>query len=107
MKIKNSIFSLVNKVVNNNIMLILFTFFVLFMLSMIIISKTKADSSNNYDKSFVTIEIKADDTLSSIAHEYAISPEQYNDYIEEVKFINNLNNDTIHYGCYLLIPVYN
>lgn len=99
--------SIIRKVVNNNIMFTILTFLLIFSFIMVFISRTEADSSNSYNKSFMTIEIGNGDTLTSIAEEYAISPAQYNEYIEEVKFINNLNSDTIHYGCYLLIPVYN
>ena len=95
------------KVTDNNIMLIISAIIIAIAISMIFISNSKADSSSEYEKAFITIEIGDGDTLTSIAEQYALSPSNYNDYIEEVKHINNLNNDTIHYGCYLLIPVYN
>lgn len=65
-----------------------------------------ADEAIEYEKSFVSIEIEAGDTLTEIAQKYAISKAEYNAYIEEVKSINNLKDDVIHNGCYLLIPVY-
>lgn len=65
-----------------------------------------ADENISYDKSFVSIEISDGDTLSSIAEKYAISPADYSSYVEEVKSINNLKGDTIHTGCYLMVPVY-
>ncbi|MCM1498633.1 MAG: LysM peptidoglycan-binding domain-containing protein [Clostridium sp.] len=65
-----------------------------------------ADDAIEYDKSFITIEISEGDTLTSLAQEYAVSSNDYSDYIEEVKSINNLKSDTIHSGCYLLVPVY-
>ncbi len=65
-----------------------------------------ADESIEYEKSFVSIEIESGDTLTALAQEYAISEADYEDYIEEVKSINNLKDDVIHHGCYLLIPVY-
>ncbi|MGN0155573.1 MAG: LysM peptidoglycan-binding domain-containing protein [Lachnospiraceae bacterium] len=66
----------------------------------------QADESIEYDKSFMSIEIENGDTLTSIAREYAVSEAEYTDYIAEVKSINNLKSDTIHAGCYLMIPVY-
>ena len=90
----------------NNFMLII-SFCVI--LSVFLISSTQlvhADNSVPYDKTFQSIEIKDGDTLLSIAHEYAISESDYTAYIEEVKTTNHLKNDTIHSGCYLLIPVY-
>lgn len=65
-----------------------------------------ANDAIEYDKSFITIEIGNGDTLMSLAQEYAVSSVDYSDYIEEVKSINNLKSDTIHSGCYLLIPIY-
>ena len=49
-----------------------------------------------------------DDTLWSIAEEY-MDEEHYDsitDYLEEVKRMNSLTNDTIHYGEYLIIPYF-
>ena len=65
-----------------------------------------ANHAIEYNKSFITIEISNGDTLMSIAQEYTVSSVDYSDYVEEVKSINNLKSDTIHSGCYLLIPVY-
>lgn len=69
-------------------------------------SLVKADKKQIYAKSFTSIEVQTGDTLSSIASTYADSPAHYNDYIEEVISINNLKDDTIHAGCYLMVPVY-
>ena len=93
-------------VYNNRIM---FTIGVVLFFSVFIIGSmnmVRADESTQYDKSFISIEVERGDTLTSIANEYAISPAYYSDYMEEVKSINNLKDDTIHAGCYLMIPVY-
>lgn len=95
-----------NKIYNNNIMLT-----VCFILIMVVtffggIRFVNADEAIEYEKSFISIEIEQGDTLTSIAQEYATSEAEYQDYIEEVKNINNLKNDIIHNGCYLLVPVY-
>lgn len=66
----------------------------------------QANESVQYNKSFMSIEIEAGDTLTSIAEEYAVSEAEYHEYIAEIKSINNLKSDTIHAGCYLMIPVY-
>ena len=85
------------------------TIFAIMFLCIFIISGVKivcANQSTQYDKSFQSLEIRNGDSLLSIAKEYAISETEYDAYINEVKSINNLKSDTIHAGCYLVIPVY-
>ena len=65
-----------------------------------------ADKAVDYKKSFATIEVSTGDTLTSIAEEYAISEADQEEYINEVMRINQLKNEVIHSGCYLLVPVY-
>lgn len=91
---------------NNKIML---TFGIILFLSFFIIGGMKlvqANESIQYEKSFITIQIERGDTLTSIAEEYALSEADYLKYIDEVKEINNLKDETIHAGCYLLVPIY-
>ena len=67
----------------------------------------KADASTYNVKYFKCIDIEADDTLWSIADQYM--SEEYSsseDYIQEVKSINNLTSDTIYSGATLVIPYY-
>ncbi len=95
-----------NYIYNNKIML---TIVIVLILSISIIGSiavVKADERVQYNKSFISIEIASGDTLSSIAEKYAITGTEYDDYIQEVRNINNLSSDTIHSGCYLMIPVY-
>ncbi len=102
MKIRNF-----KRLVNiNYIMLSIVIFFIIIFLSICILNKAKADAYSNFEKSFISIEIEEGDTLSSIAEEYALTPSQVSDYINEIKNINNLKSDNIHTGCYLLIPLY-
>lgn len=91
---------------NNNIMLTigLILFFSIFIIGGM--KLVQADKSIEYNKTFTAIEIKQGDNLTSIAKEYAVSEAEYNDYIAEIRDINNLNGDTIHAGCYLMIPIY-
>lgn len=91
---------------NNKIML---TICAVLFLSLFLIGGmrlVRADKRIQYEKSFTSIEIKQGDTLTSIAAEYAVSEAKYSEYIDEVKRINHLKSDTIHAGCYLLIPRY-
>lgn len=66
-----------------------------------------ADQTTVSHKTFKSVEIKAGDTLWSIASEYYTK--EYKDirnYIEVIKDCNSLKSDTIHSGCYLIIPYY-
>lgn len=94
------------RVFDNNIMLICVLLIILFFSFLFGFHAVYASESVEYEKSFISIEVQTGDTLTSIASAYAISTSQYNDYISEVKQINNLKDDTIHAGCYLMIPVY-
>lgn len=72
-------------------------------------SNAKDDSTKTSYKYYKSIVVTSHDTLWSIAEEY-MDEEHYNsinDYIEEVKSMNSLANDTIHYGQYLIVPYYN
>lgn len=91
---------------NNRIMLtiVLAVFLSIFIIGGI--RKVFANDNIHYEKTFITIEIQPGDTLSSIAEEHAVTDMEYRTYIEEVKEINNLKSETIHAGCYLLVPEY-
>ena len=92
------------KVVNNCFMLTILLVFIFLCVIMLRNRMVQARESVQYEKTFQSIEIESGTTLTSIAQEYSIS--DYDNYIEEVKKINNLHDDTIHAGCYLMIPVY-
>lgn len=71
-------------------------------------ANAKDDSTEVSYKYYKSIAVNNHDTLWSIAEEY-MDEEHYdsvNEYIEEVKRMNSLVNDTIHYGEYLIIPYY-
>jgi len=65
------------------------------------------NASNHNEKYFKCITIDETDSLWSIAEEYMT--EEYpsiEDYIAEVKNINNLSTDKIYSGATLVIPYY-
>ena len=71
-------------------------------------SNAKDDSTDVSYKYYKSITVANNDTLWSIAEQY-MDGQHYdciNDYIEEVKRMNNLTDDVIHYGEYLIIPYY-
>ncbi len=96
-------FKLIN---HNNIMLIIVGVLIIVSFMAGHMTSVQADESRSYNKSFTTVAIEEGTTLTDIAMEYAVSKADYDDYITEVKKINNLKQDTIHAGCYLLVPVY-
>lgn len=86
----------------------LFVVIILFYLVSIIPTKIAyADQNTVSYKTFQSVEIKTGDTLWSIATKYYT--EEYKsiqNYIEVIKESNSLKSDTIHSGCYLIIPYY-
>lgn len=77
-------------------------------LTLIITPNTASAENNIKTKKSVTVyQIKAGDTIWSIAEEY-YTPEcgKFTDYIREIKKSNGLLLDTIYSDCYLIIPYY-
>ncbi len=73
-----------------------------------LISAASTGSEEVSYKYFTSIQVEAGDTLWSIAEEYA-DDEHYSshkEYINEVKRMNKMGDDNIHYGQYLIIPYY-
>lgn len=71
-------------------------------------SNAKDDSIETSYKYYKSIVVSANDTLWSIAEEH-MDREHYdsiNDYINEVRAMNSLTGDSIHYGTHLVIPYY-
>ena len=70
-------------------------------------SEGKASAQSTKHKYYTSIQIEDGDSLWSIAEKYA-PPESgsYNNFIKEVKQINDLYDNNIEYGCSLVIPQY-
>ena len=72
------------------------------------LSNAKNGNSQISYKYYTSITVSNEDTLWSIAEKY-MDMEHYssvNDYIQEVKTMNHLQNDIITYGEHLIIPYY-
>ena len=64
-------------------------------------------SKNPLYKYYTSYQIEPGDTLTSIAQKYTINSDvSVQDYIDEVKDMNGLLDDSIHDGQYLMIPYY-
>lgn len=81
----------------------LFFLFVFFFLSTGVHS---SDEKMSYHKTYTSYEISCGDTLWEIAKVYAPAHMSLSAYITEVQKINHLENNCIHAGCYLILPVY-
>ena len=67
----------------------------------------QAEEASVSVKRYVSVSIQPGDSLWSIANIYADGHySSLQDYIDEVKFINNMTEDTIYAFEYLLIPYY-
>lgn len=71
-------------------------------------TNAKDDSVEASYKYYKSIIVANDDTLWSIAEQYmdADHYDSINDYIKEVKNMNSMSDDVIHYGEHLIIPYY-
>lgn len=69
--------------------------------------KQNPEAATSNQKYYTCITIDEDETLWTIAEEhYSEEYDSYQEYIDEVKFINNLSDDTIYHGAKLVIPYY-
>lgn len=71
-------------------------------------TNAKDDSVETSYKYYKSIVIANDDTLWSIAQQYMDEDhyESIYDYINEVKNMNSMTDDVVHYGEHLIIPYY-
>lgn len=97
---------------NRHMSLVLLTFIVI-VLGMLIgtnlLNSSHSSASREYEKAlyYKTIEVKEGDTLWTIADEYMDGEfDNKEDYINEIKNINHVYDDTIHTGAYLTVPYY-
>ena len=68
---------------------------------------SKASNEQVSFKYYTSIEIEPGDTLWSIASEHiSVEYDSIQEYIDEVKELNQLGPDEIHSGQYLTIPYY-
>lgn len=93
-----------------NILIIIMTFSLIITASLSMngfLSKASGKDGTSY-KYYKSITIENGDTLWSIAQEY-MDAEHYdsiNEYINEIRRMNALNNDDITYGRHLIVPYY-
>lgn len=71
-------------------------------------AQSSAEESGIQYKYYKSIEIKKGDSLWSIANEYCEDTyyDSMKDYVEELREINNLKSEKIHYGQRLIVAYY-
>lgn len=69
-------------------------------------SQSEAAQNESY-KYYTSVEIERGDTLWNIAEQY-ITPEyaSVQAYVDEIKEVNNLGDDEIHSGQYIMVPYF-
>jgi len=84
-----------------------FSLFIMLLSFGIISTKVTAEKAISHEKLVASVLIEKGDSLWSIASEY-ITDEyaDMNKYIYEIKKSNGLTSDTIHEGCYIIVPYY-
>ncbi len=55
--------------------------------------------------SYESYVVQDGDTLWTIASEYKFGDYSTREFVSEIKTLNGLSKDTIHTGCYILVPV--
>lgn len=65
------------------------------------------EGNTNNNKIYTSIQIEEGDSLWSIAKDYYTDDfSDYNELIDEIKSINNMKDDNIKTGCYIIVPHY-
>ncbi len=62
-------------------------------------------AASNATISYESYVVQDGDTLWTIASEYKFGDYSTREFVSEIKTLNGLSKDTIHSGCYILIPV--
>ena len=98
------------KQVKKQITILIITFLAVITLAILFgsfFSKAKSNTDISEYKYYTTIEVTYGDTLTEIAQKYLDhNYDSLEEYIEEVKEMNHLKDDSIKAGQYLLVPYY-
>ncbi len=65
-------------------------------------SDKASDKTNTY---YQSVRVQSGDTLWSIAEEYCPYTQEIDDYIDDIKTINNIKNTNIKAGDYIIVSV--
>ncbi len=89
---------------------VLFISLVLMITMSLLFFSLKANASGESEKVYkyyLTVEIKAGDTITSLSEEYGKEGYSLKDFTKEVKYINNLDDDeTLKAGSYIVVPCF-
>ena len=65
-------------------------------------STTEGKEVKSYNKYYSSMTVKADDTLWDLGEKYSGEKESRSEYIENIKKLNNMNNDVVYEGMHLI-----
>ena len=71
-----------------------------------VVSAKSDKSSSDINTYYQSVRVESGDTLWSIATEYCPDTQEISDYIDEIKSINSIKNDTIKAGDYIIVSIY-
>lgn len=90
-----------------HLVLILLTAVILFLAVLFITKSThKVEADEYMVETYETIQIEPGDTLWGLADQHKLSSMSTNQYIRQVRAINDLTGDQLVSGQYLILPVY-
>jgi len=69
-------------------------------------ASVKSKAADNYHKYYTSVEVMPGDTLAKYYREYGENYDNAREYINEVYMINDLTNDNIKAGSYIILPYY-
>ncbi len=99
---KRNYYSKTNIYLINFVFILLLVFFIGFFIGRLALI-SRADEDNINKSNYISIRISSGDTLESIAKKYNNTSYTNKKFIERIKNINNLDNDMIYSGTYLLV----
>ena len=67
----------------------------------------KGSDTDSFEKRYKSVMVEQDDCLWNIADRYmSVGYTDKRSYVDEVRTLNNINSDEVHYGEYICVPYY-
>ena len=106
-RIKNSIRKIVSVRDCRVLLAVMSLAIITVLIGVVAVNQASASEHGERQKVITSIEIKSGDTLWDIASEYYSDEfDNMNDYIKEIREVNNMPTDKIIPGNYIIVPYY-